>query len=145
MVGGIVHNVCILWRPSKTPLMARESKESQVGGMCVGRDKRGWKRGSNSVAFSFTVREGIVLGEATRAQTGGQPWKAWNAWIELAVLSDWLSRKVKGGTRPKMTLLTEMGVTLRLFTEMAKSQSQTSTCQNLCYYHVEMPQLAFIN
>lgn len=92
MVGGIVHNVCILWRPSKTPLMARESKESQVGGMCVGRDRRGWKRGSNSVAFSFTVREGIVQGEATRAQTGGQPWKASNAWDRISS-PQWLTEQ----------------------------------------------------
>lgn len=79
-----------------------------------------------------------VQGEST---VEGLEWPGTELWHRISSPNDQLTMKVKGDMRPKMTLLTETRVLVGLFTETPKVLwlKLHSTCQNQCYYHVEMP------
>ena len=111
---------------------------------CGQRQKRLGKKGFSAQQFDFEGRTDGAEREGTTVKLlVANCRRSERAVMELPVLHDQLPMKVKGEPRPRTTLLTESGVRIIIHRNSKITDLKSSTCQNLCYYHVEMLQLVF--
>lgn len=102
------------------------------------------EKGLSAQQFDFEGRTDRAEREGTTVQlVAANCRRPERAGMELPVLNDQLPLKVKGDPRPQTALLTESGVRRIIHRNSKIAELKSSTCQSLCYYHVEMLQLAF--